>query len=473
MQYVFLEGNVFVNALSALFEFIFNNVLSPILTDILTIFVNFFVNIVWNLMAERFLMLFLALCSLVDFVESIFNVFAGLSPVYYKAVGQTAGTKMSLIDVLFQMEAITQAFWVITLASMGICMIFTIYKTAKSIADMTLEDKNPISKVLTDAMKAGITFLMIPFLCVMMLQLSSVTTQQVQSAFSHANGGTGTIGTILFLSATLDADKETMEAKDLLTGVIKVKDGKTHDPSFSKGFRKLYLDGTRKYTDLATVKGDFHPANFSYIVGFISAILILLILLLAIITFVRRLFELLLLYLVAPLFVSTIPLDDGATFARWREMFIAKFFSGFGMIFSMKYYLMLIPFISGSNLVLYSSEDPNGAIINSVLQIFFVIGGAWAVFKAQSLILELLNPEAAQAERQVSALVTGAVMGAASVATGGVGAAFSNVTGAIGGAIGGAASGNSGGGAGGAQKEGASAGGGASGSQDSNQAYRG
>lgn len=467
MQYIYLEGNAFVNALSALFEFIFNKVLSPILTDVLSVFVNFFVNVVWSLLAERLLTLFLALCSLIDFVESIFNVFAGLSNVSYRTAGAAESQSLSLIDVLFQMEDITVAFWAITLASMGICIIFTTYKTAKSIADMTLEDKNPISKVLTDAMKAGFTFLMIPFLCVMMLQLSSVATRQLQHAFSTVNGGKeSSIGTILFLSSTLDADKETMNEKDLLTGVITAKVDK-RNPSFQDNVRLPYFNGTKSYKSADTVKKDFHPANVSYIVGFTSAVLLLLILTLSIITFVRRLFELLLLYIVSPLFVSTIPLDDGITFARWREMFIAKFFSGFGMIFSMKYYLMLIPFLSSSNLQLYPKELANGAMINNVLQIFFVIGGAWAVFKGQSLLLEILNPEAAQAERQVSALVTGAVMGAASVATGGAGAALSSVTGALGGAIGGSA-GNAGNGA-----QGGAPASKTQNNSDSNQAFRG
>lgn len=456
MQYVYL--NAFVNALSRMFEFIFDEILSPILTDILTVFVEVVLNVIWVLLAELLLGLFTALCSLIDFIESIFNVFAGLAPVYYQPIGQAA-KQMSLLDVLFDMEAITLAFWMITLASMGICVIFTIYKTAKSISDMTLEDRNPISKVLTDAMKAGITFLLIPFLCVMMLQLSSIITQQAQIAFAEANGGDTSIGTILFLSSTLDADKDTTKPKDMKSGVIEMDAGR--NPAFNDEIRKKYMDDSTLYQNMDKVKEDFHAANVSYIVGFVSAILVLLIMLVAIVTFVRRLFELLLLYIVSPLFVSTIPLDDGITFARWRELFIAKFFSGFGMIFSMKYYLMIIPLISTSGLELYPKNLANGSMVNNILQVFLIIGGAWAVFKSQSLLLELLNPEAAQAEGQVSALVTGAVMGAASVATGGAGAALSSAAGAIGGAIGGGGKGDK------------SSGLKAQSNQDSNQAYRG
>lgn len=432
MQYVYL--NVFVNKLSALFEFIFDEIFSPILTDILAIFSNYFFNVIWNMWSEVLIGIFVALCSLVDFIESIFNVFAGISPVIYQPPGQSKGETLSLLDVMFKMEAITYAFWALTLAAMAICIIFTIYKTVKSISDMTLEDKNPISKVLTDAMKAGITFLLIPFLCVMMLQLSSTITVQADRAFSEANGGDVSIGTILFLSSTMQADRKTWQAKAIDTGEILLNDGiqTAPVPSFNDQIRRPYMEDSNLYKDIKRVKADFHPANVNYLVGFISVVLVLLILLLSIITFVRRLFELMLLYIVSPFFVSTIPLDDGITFARWREMFIAKFFSGFGMIFAMKYYMMLIPFISNSGLELYPRSQPWGAEINNVLQLFLIIGGAWAVFKSQSLLLELLNPDAARAEKEASALLTGAAMAGVSMIPGTGGIIASGAMGAFG-----------------------------------------
>lgn len=405
MGYAYLDSNVFVNALSALFEFIFTDILGPILKDVFTVFVNFFTNVIWNLLSEFLIGLFLMLCSLVDFIESLFNVFAGIAPV-------KVGTKyITLLDALFEMEEVTWVLCCITLASFGICIFFTIYKTAKSISDMALENKNPISKVLSDALKASITFLLIPFLCVSMLQLASKVTDQVCIAFEEAQGERGTVGTILFLSATMDADTDTTQARDLITGTIQKDSGR--NPSFQDSLRFEYLNGTKNYRVREQVVKDFHPANVSYISGFVSVIMMLLILFAAIFTFIRRMFELLILYIVSPLFVSTIPLDDGITFARWREMFIAKFFSGFGMIFSMKYYLLVVPMISSSRLQLYDTSLPGGTMINSVLQIFLIIGGAWAVFKSQSLILQILSPDAAQAEQQASSFITGMLVGRA------------------------------------------------------------
>lgn len=180
--------------------------------------------------------------------------------------------------------------------------------------------------------------------------------------------------------------------------------------------RLSYLEGKKDYHKLSVVKKDFYASNFNYVEGFVSAVLLLLILLGAVMVFIRRIFELLLLYLVSPFFVSTIPLDDGVMFKKWRELFIAKFFSGFGIIFSMRFYLLIIPAIANSNLCLYAAKLPNAAVINSVLKMFLIIGGAWAVYKSQHLIMQILNPEAASADEQASALMKGIIVGSASTA---------------------------------------------------------
>ena len=109
----------------------------------------------------------------------------------------------------------------------------------------------------------------------------------------------------------------------------------------------------------------------------------------------------------SPLYVSTIPLDDGAIFARWRELFIAKFFSGFGSIFAMKYYLMVVPYFTSSNLMLYDSKLPNGTMIDNVLRVFLIVGGAWAVYHGQTLIMDILAPQISFEEKQMGLMVTG------------------------------------------------------------------
>lgn len=408
MQFTYLAGS-FVEMLQGVFRTIFEKVLAPVLTEILQIFVKFVIRVLWVRFAELMLNLLTILCSLVDFVESIFNVFAGVTPV------EVNGKSTYMLDAFLQMKEITTAFTYITVMAVAICMIFTIIKTAKSISDMALEDKNPISHVLSNGLKAGVTFMIIPFLCIFLLQLSTMVTSQVSIAFDSVQGGKTTIGTVIFLTAGLDADKATTKASSPFADEWEEIVG-GRNPSFTDSVRGPYLRGEKDYKKPLQVREDFYAANFNYLVGFVSAILLLLVLSGAVMVFIRRLFELLLLYIVSPLFVSTIPLDDGTMFSKWRELFVSRFFSGFGIIFMMKYYLMLIPSISGNSLVLYDPNLPDAVMINNVLKVLMIIGGAWAVYKSQHLIMQMLNPEAAMADQQASAMLTGMIIGAATTA---------------------------------------------------------
>ncbi len=420
----------FIQSLQQIFYSILSEVFTPILSDILQVFIDYFMSVIWSMWSEWLVGILSILCSLVDFVENIFNVFAGISPV------KVEGRQVYLLDAFFQMREVTFAFAAITLIAVAVSFLFTIYKTAKSISDMAMEDKNPISKVLANGMKAAVTFMLIPFLCIALLQISSIVTNQAINAFDTAQGGKSTTGTVIFLSAGLDADKATTKRKNPVTGIAEeTVEGRS--PAFDDDVRKPYMTGEKDYKSMLTVKKDFYPSNFNYLEGFASSILMLLILAGAAMMFIRRLFDLLLLYLVSPFFVATIPLDDGVTFAKWRELFVAKFFSGFGVIFSMRYYLLLVPTIAGSSLCLYSPTLPGGTTINNILKLFMILGGAWAVYKSQNLIMQIMNQEAAMADQQAGALISGMIIGTASTAanlgmaaaTGGSSAALSGLGG--------------------------------------------
>ena len=60
-------------------------------------------------------------------------------------------------------------------------------------------------------------------------------------------------------------------------------------------------------------------------------------------TFIRRLFEILLLYMVSPYFVAMMPLDDGEKFKQWFGLFMGKLFTGYGSVVVMKVYLLVLP----------------------------------------------------------------------------------------------------------------------------------
>ncbi|MEG1687176.1 MAG: hypothetical protein RR276_04770 [Angelakisella sp.] len=445
----------FIETLQKVFEGIFDMILTPVLTDITTILFNKAGAFIMGILGKLLLQFLVIILKIVDFLSAIFDIFSGTRYVHvtdglnhvlqtneYRVVdGVTKiipkGTMVNyrqeyLLDAFLERDEIRQAFLMISLFAAGIAFLLTIFVVAKSVSDMAMTDKNPVGKVLGRGLKAAVTFLMTPILVIFMLQLSSIVVVRVSNTIADS-GGTGTpptLGTIIFLTGGLNAAKDEAYNKN---------------PSFTDGLRMKYYNGTASYSNMEQLERDFDPAKFDIVTAVVSTLLMIIILILSIFLFVGRIFEVIILYLVSPLFVSTMPIDDGAMYGKWRDLFVAKLFSGFGVVFTMKMFLTLVPLISGPSITLHT--DP---VINSILKMFIIIGGAWAAFKSQHLILQILHPEAAMAAQAQTAAIMGLVVG---LATGGAGLAMSAagaVTGKGGGGGGGGGKGGGGGGGGGA-----------------------
>ena len=398
-MYICLLG--FIETLQEIFKVIFDEVLTPILTDVLMVVIDLVGNTLMDIFGELLLQGLVILLKIVDFLESIFDIFSG-----NRDVGVN-GHSMDLLSAFFSMDKVKMAFLMVTILAVGMAFLFTIATVAKSISDMTLDNKRPVGKVLGSGMKAALTFALVPFMAVFFLQLSTLVVRGVNSQMVAAQvdgGKPPTMGTVIFLTGSMNAAKHDVE-----------------NPGFTDSIRGKYYKGQVEYTDMDRVKKDFDPAKFDIVICSVCTILVIIILICGIFLFIQRIFDVLLLYVVSPLFVSTMPFDDGAAFGKWRDLFVAKLFSGFGVIFTMKLYLMLVPLLTGNSISLFSDRTIAGyAVINSMLKMFIVIGGAWAAFKAQHLFLQVLHPEAARSARMATAMMMGAVAGAV---TGGAGMA--------------------------------------------------
>ena len=194
---------------------------------------------------------------------------------------------------------------------------------------------------------------------------------------------------------------------------------------FNDAIRKGYVSGEKDYNDLTQVRRDFDIWEMDYLVGYISCIVFVIIMAICIFTFIVRMFNLLLLYITAPLFVSSMPLDDGSKWQSWTQAFVIQLFSGFGMVIAMRLYLIIIPLVISSDLVFFSGDGVSYAILNRMAQLLMVLGGAWAVLQAGSVITGILagNPgmAAIQQEGRIGGMVMGWAMRAPRAALGAAG----------------------------------------------------
>lgn len=377
------------DVLSKIFEAVFSPILEVFLKDVLEALLGMLKNAVFMLVYW----LYTSLLGVIDFLLKIFEFFSGSEDVVY--VASDKKYTLTVLELFFKVDGVQTAFLIITCLSVGLAFVFTVFAAAKSISDMTLENKNPIGRVLGSALKCCFIFMLVPFFCVFMLRLSAIVLDGIDTALQSQIGAAGqasgevSISTIIWLCSSMDAAND--QGYNISTSPDRA--------GFEDAVRKPFFEGRSswKYGSSA-VKDHFQYSKFKYGMGFFACIFLILILMASILLFIRRIFEIVVLYVVSPFFVSTMPLDEGHLFRQWKDMFIAKFFSAFGCVFAIRLYVMFIPILACGGIDLF----PTNADISYFLQTLFMVGGAYAVFKSQHMILTILHPEAGSAAEQTA-----------------------------------------------------------------------
>ena len=370
----------FLGALQDLFSEIFDTVLSPILRDVFNFIVDMLGSLLNDIFSGFFLMGWITVLKMIDFLETVFNVFAGLNNV--QVTTGDVSEELPLLDYFFSISQIQKAFAIITLISVVLVFLTTLISVIKSISDMALEDKNPLSTVLKQAVKAAVSFLLIPFACLFLLNAVTGITVAISENVGNAEG---TVSDALFITVAQPAIKNQ-------NNVMK----------YSSGL---------KYEDIDAVKSDFNYKQFNYVQAYVSSVLVIFIMLCSVLQFIQRIFMILLLYLVSPFFVAYMPVDGGARFRAWRNMFVGHMVSAFGPILVMRIYLMIVPAVLNSNINFHTSSD----FLTACVKLVFIIGGAFAVYKSRLLILSVVDSQAASSAAEsgvIGAVVGGKIAGA-------------------------------------------------------------
>lgn len=153
------------------------------------------------------------------------------------------------------------------------------------------------------------------------------------------------------------------------------------------------------------------PDGFNFLVAYICAIVLLIALISATFGLVKRLFDIVLLFIALPGIAATIPLDDGAKFKLWRETVISKVFLAFGTVLAVNVFTIVAPSIWG-----ISVGTATGGFTNSVLRLVLICGGALTISGGQLLFARLLGTSAEESREMGQSART--LMGGAGAAWG-------------------------------------------------------
>lgn len=402
---------VFDKILSPVFKFIaglletvlgwlFNNVLGPLLQDVLWPLFTGLLDVIFSALASILYTIFASILELLDSMQQIFNLLAGVSEVTYN------GKSTTLLEAVFQFPEVRRAFVLFTFVGIIMAFMFATLAVSKNFLEMDTENSRPLSKILSSTLKTMVRFMIIPLMALFLIQFSGLLLKQVSKAIS---AGDTSLARTVFVVASLDAVKDGDEY-NISTSKNPEKIG-ISDPK-RKPFYDMNATDKKNYWDKKAVSAVFDFAKFDYLIGFAGAIFLMVVLCMCLLNFVSRIFEVILLYIVSPFFVSVMPLDDGEKFKAWQEMFLGKIFSGFGSVFTMQMYMMLCPVIMGGN-IQFAAQSTTEA--DYLIKLVFILGGGWAVVKSGPMVTQLLSYQAAMTERENNQAGFRAVAGAAAM----------------------------------------------------------
>lgn len=356
--------------------------------------------------------------KLVDSIFEVFKQLAGIEPVNVR------GEDTDIVSVFLGNEAISNVFFGILIIAAVVCAIAMIVAIVKNFINMNGGERKSIAKISGQGL--GTIFITLAMAGILMsgVFIANSFLQDVHYTFKIDDQTLGNEifknsveGYTLYIPIYNDPDTSIDESEDnpvwevdengeyvldengnqipkIFGYEINSGDsgwvGKKEDfnlyeenPDSILGIRETNFIGLEKahkepYTDYWLKLG-----SFNYVVGFFSAVIILVAVGSACLGLIKRLYDIVILFLSLPLIVSTIPLDDGARFKVWRETVISKVIIAYGAVFSVNVFLLMMPII--------------GTIgENTILKMLLIVGGGLSINGGILLFARLFGTDAAE-----------------------------------------------------------------------------
>ena len=306
--------------------------------------------------------------TIIDNLLACANMLSGIKPITY------AGSEMDFLTFLLRNRNITYAFVGAVLVAVVLVVLFAIIAIIRTLS-LDKSGKTP-AQIFVNVGKIVLTFIFIPVAMTILIFFTNIIMRVLyESTLGGSPDGLGR-----FLAGAFGQDAR--------------KGGVPTD---------FYLDSNFNYHSTSNVKEYLDLSDYDFFFSWIASLVIILCLGLALLMFVDRAISIVILFIFAPISMSTAVLDDGARFKLWRDQFITKFLTGYGCILAINIYALIIAAITDDNLIFFENTT-----LNNMMKIVIVVGGGVSMTKIMSLVGNLINAGAGSNELRDAAIAAGA-----------------------------------------------------------------
>ncbi len=184
--------------------------------------------------------------------------------------------------------------------------------------------------------------------------------------------------------------KPTIETLQFGDGVDALKCGMVFpSPSTVTRFSKY---------DVALIWYYYDLWQFNFLIGFACFIIALTIFVKIAAALVKRIIEIVALFIISPPIIAVMPLDGGKAFNKWRENFLSKALSAYGAIIGMNLFFLIFPYLNDIKFFAETGTWSSAIyVINLIISTLFIIVGLTVVEGFVKLLSGLIGGEDAVA----------------------------------------------------------------------------
>ena len=311
---------------------------------------------------ELGLQLFLWLLQLVDGLMELFSAIAGVTTVNYH------GQQVNIVEFIVGDSTIGAVFWCIFITAVGLTCIFTIVGLVKN---MIANNRN-VSTIVGKFFLALLGAMAMLAVVILGILIANSLLQLLARIFQVNN--TTKLSTAIFNACVGDwlngysasnIDITSLTVSEILGG-------------YNAALFGIWPTSWK-------CNGMVDPNTFLYLPGLIAAVALAIALIMAVLNLAKRVYEIVFAYFTMPIAMSTLPMDDGARFKNWREMFVTKIILAYGAVFAVNIFVLVLPVINGMHI------DGVSGFANAMFTIFMIVGGAMLIPAGQTLFARLFG----------------------------------------------------------------------------------
>jgi len=315
-------------------------------------------------------------CSIVYAIEKVYFFLLGVEDI-------PQSDNKNIFEQIFDNNETFRILGIFLLVAGFFWIISFIVSLIKSMVNQ--DTPGATKKALFNSGKSIIGIVVMPFLCftffLLAVQLITVIVHQL-------NGGeNSSLATHIW-----ETGYKNFEIQD--SGVAVYPFTSSYDTSMGYQFSSQNISGL---TGFFNIGKDYH---FDYFIVLIGAVALGVCMAIATIKLCGRLINLTILFIISPVVVSTMSVDDGKRYEAWKEVSISKLFSIMGSVLAMYIYLILLQVVSTASLSIMNQPAQEGweYVLNAITGIFFflicAIAGALIVIKGSDMLESIISQNA-------------------------------------------------------------------------------